>query len=459
MTTLPSCIFNIVDGITPIGSRPNRVDDLFVEIEALALNDQLKAQINCSFNTVSYPMDCFSRAKEKILKLNDDEIQEEFARSSHSQIYEGQYGNGQNYIKFLALMIVMKQRFGDDHLFELYSKAQKECPNSIPFLPNSDLFSNQIQQLKEKKQSEIQEKLKDRPFELREKDGVLWKCLERKEFNGGYIYRFVYFPEKEITAPFPAVEPDELFSFNQTNSETQEKLQEWGYYRESQLGIEYLELPDCAVLLEKTHTLGLEDKLSVIDAPGIADDLEFAECVAAGSIILSRGAEFVHDHIAHVVVHIQNILNEKSEEAKIIQKKLAQIIEICKIADEILKCSPYQISEYTVLSQDSQLSAGSLEESIQINEKMLNRLRITTGALADSFSSIPLNTTTESFLKLMPVLSIEEMLTEIWSDPDWNKYLNERLNNDGLGQWEQNKPEQLALFCRRILQIQMEALV
>ncbi|MBY0529413.1 MAG: hypothetical protein K2P51_04400 [Rhabdochlamydiaceae bacterium] len=447
------------DSVKPISDALMGEHDLIREIKILGLNGHFNDQINESIRTTTSPIDCFSNAKKNMMRLSNTEIRELLINRSGLKNYKEDEANGEKYLEFLSLMVVLTERFNDEQLFEIYTEAMKTFPKDTSFYSKQVLLIHQIQHIKVKKNSEIQDRLQSRPFELREKDGVIWKCLERKAVNGGYIYRFAYFPENETDDPFPAVEPDKSFSFDNLTITTQEKLRALGYHRESQLGIEYLELPDYNVLLERADALRLKDKLSLIDAPGIADDLEFAELIAKGSIILSRGAEFIHDHYAHVLVRLENIFNEKDEDIKIIQEKTAQMVEICKLANEILDSSPNGIYDYTDTSTDSQLSANSLEESAQINRMMLDRLQATTGAIADAFSSVSFEQQQELDLSILPTLHSDHMLSMIWTTNDWNNYLNERFKTDAIGQWEAENPRELGLFCQRTLQVRMEALV
>lgn len=92
-----------------------------------------------------------------------------------------------------------------------------------------------------------------------------------------------------------------------------EGLKQLGYACNSTTDGVYLNLPDREVLL--TRWDGLREtrpelpQLNILSSEGIADDISFIQAFCTHDALLSSGAEFVHDHLAHLIPVIKLMLS------------------------------------------------------------------------------------------------------------------------------------------------------
>ncbi len=167
-----------------------------------------------------------------------------------------------------------------------------------------------------------------------ERHGELWECIDRVEGqHGGFIYKYRIREEfvigksdqeilnavtenlqvvtEKILQIFPAVEAIPFHPGGQLNlvpilfdrdtGELFPLLKELGYSYEN--GI--LSLPDLEALKKGWKELqsrypNLPD-FDIVSSEGIADDITFATSSLSFDALLSRGKEFVHDHLFHVI--------------------------------------------------------------------------------------------------------------------------------------------------------------
>ena len=172
---------------------------------------------------------------------------------------------------------------------------------------------------------------------LQAKDGSLYRCIRRSEAaQGGHIYTFQlrnrYKKESALEAArdkiFPADENSSfineiffqtqykascasgvdsflksLFPFQDVIYYTQTTLSQLGYrYREEQ---DEIDLPDLQALTAGMQGNSRFASFSIVSSAGVATDEEFVNAHITHDGILSEGAEFVHDHLIHLVSTIE----------------------------------------------------------------------------------------------------------------------------------------------------------
>ncbi|MBY0528988.1 MAG: hypothetical protein K2P51_02230 [Rhabdochlamydiaceae bacterium] len=328
----------------------------------------------------------------------------------------------------------------------LYGASSAVFPTEDRSDPDHSLVSTQLK---------IKTLLADRPAHLVEKDGQYWKCLERRQDEEGYIYRFVYIENDLVFDASPAEEPgpdDLLNGAYIIEPEDIERLIPFGYTQEKKCGLSYIELPDQIAQLCRAERQGLSGRLSVVDFQGFADDLDFAKYVALGQVVLSSGAQFVHDHIFHVRVRLVNLLHDRDTECDEFQQQIFRLIEICERAERILEHSPNGICDYTIDSAEGQLHSCSLEQSAQFNQKMLARLKALTGAAADYLSSITFASSDQKKSFTSEESSIFDLVEETWAYYDFGySYFSQRFKGDGLGDWPIGDSKELQRFIKQII--------
>ena len=163
-----------------------------------------------------------------------------------------------------------------------------------------------------------------RSEELSKKDGKVWDCIEAKvdPESGGVLYTFAFNQEKAsrynniFAETFPAVEHDlygigGLF-FRMQEPELMERL---GYQLDEENGT--ITVPDSQVFShrwkkEQENDPTLPD-FKICDAEGIASDEDFIEAMFTHDAVLSSSDEMVHDHFAHIVPLLDQILETKPD--------------------------------------------------------------------------------------------------------------------------------------------------
>jgi len=163
-----------------------------------------------------------------------------------------------------------------------------------------------------------------RSEELSNKDGKVWDCVEAKvdPESGGVLYTFAYNQEKAsgyssvYRGTFPAVEY-ELYDIENLfdNMREPELMGRLGYQLDKENGT--ITVPDSQVFShrwkkeqEKDPTL---PDFKICDAEGIASDEDFIEAMFTHDTVLSSSNEMVHDHFAHIVPLVQQILETEPD--------------------------------------------------------------------------------------------------------------------------------------------------
>lgn len=159
-------------------------------------------------------------------------------------------------------------------------------------------------------------------------DGQLWKCVavQDDEF-GGMLRSFQMKPQFEeksgldawlslhegsnteniyqkLSEIFPAVEPIESY---ETAGLNDPRMQQLGYrfYKDPKTGKDTITLPDRDALLARWKKIREQNpdlpQLSIKNSVGIATDIEFVEALLENDGLLSDTAEFIHDHLTHLI--------------------------------------------------------------------------------------------------------------------------------------------------------------
>lgn len=164
---------------------------------------------------------------------------------------------------------------------------------------------------------------------LRKVTGNVWLCIGRKKSEtGGFVYIFKlndtfkqfaldWTKFKEETAPFfPATEPSP-FSINKflfPLKETEEDRSfveflnslEYRFNIKNDLVNGTIELPDVETLQSHLKKYdGTPQEFHILPSEGSADHLTFLEELSKCDMIVSTGLEFVHDHLAHVLLMLR----------------------------------------------------------------------------------------------------------------------------------------------------------
>jgi len=158
-----------------------------------------------------------------------------------------------------------------------------------------------------------------RSEELRKKDGKVWDCTRATvdPESGGTLYTFAFNQEKASSysnvyaGTFPAVEYD-LYDIGSLFYRMQEPelMKRLGYQLDEESGI--VTVPDSQLFShrwkkEQENDPTLPD-FKICDAEGIASDEDFIEAMFSHDAVLSSSNEMVHDHFAHIVPLVQQIL-------------------------------------------------------------------------------------------------------------------------------------------------------
>lgn len=347
--------------------------------------------------------------------------------------------------KHKEILTVILQRIDNPNFLRLYDQMTRACKGSLVHI---EMIAAHRAQIILDPHSVLRNELELRSPELREKDARLWKCVGASKTEEGCIYRFVFFPNGN-PKPFPAVEPTpELAAVYFPDELIALKL---GYHREVHNGHVYVELPDENVLRNR----GIA---GIVSAPGILDDIVFADLVSGGYVPLSTGADFFHDHAAHVVRRILNVAEGYSERIQQIEKGIGHLVRVARQVETILERSPNGICDYTQALSFSEkleglhLKASSIEESIALNQAMLKRLQITIGMLADLISSAVLSKQSRiDYLIPLIEFDVVVVLKKMWSICKINEYLNQRSREDLLGYWSISKQPEFDRFLTKVL--------
>lgn len=273
----------------------------------------------------------------------------------------------------------------------------------------------------------------NRPEYLKCKDGALWRCVGRErpaDFiklnsmseDDGYIYRFVYKKEVQVTDEFefnlfPALEPY-LENINQIVG-GEKSLLNLGFFVDVEKNEIYL--PDQAIIIQRLmKTLNrneddiIKNVFPFVSADGIASHLDFAEAFIDGKIVISKNKEFVHDQVVHVIPfllrYFDNALLKGSKENRgsnlevktkydlaleEIQGNIKRLINCIKLVESKMENKEANSQELTprdlfILKMalgmyvDNVASSGSIDEYIDIGLKKY--LPVEISVLADNES-------------------------------------------------------------------------
>jgi hypothetical protein len=213
---------------------------------------------------------------------------------------------------------------------------------------------------------------------LSEKSGTVWECSAARvdPLTKGIIYKFTIpemlyrQEERQEVLAFPAVEirihtlsatiygdvlneiPDVLLAPVQFDSDVfivqRSMLYQflgygfrWGFegYPKEYDPKHYLEIPDRKTLIARwemirAHCPSLPE-LDILETDGVAGDLEFVDAYLNHDILLSNGAEFVHDHTTHVFNTIEFIWRCGSTD--VYQREKAQYTERVHYGRELMR--------------------------------------------------------------------------------------------------------------------------
>lgn len=142
-------------------------------------------------------------------------------------------------------------------------------------------------------------------------------------------------------------------------------------------------------------------RLDVVTSEGIADDMEYVESYFSHDVLLSSGAEFIHDHFAHVVPALRMMLGNESGAAPVFKQERLKAIKM--VAAEYRK----------MVIAEEQMKDKGLEIDPQ-TLSLLKEAKALVGAFADSISSL-----SEAPLAIS--------LQTILATPNWRKYFAARF--------------------------------
>ncbi|QVL55275.1 MAG: hypothetical protein KFB95_08160 [Simkaniaceae bacterium] len=163
-----------------------------------------------------------------------------------------------------------------------------------------------------------------RSEELSNKNGKVWDCVEAKvdPESGGTLYTFAFNQENAscyssvYRGTFPAVEY-ELYDIENLfdNMREPDLMGRLGYRLDKEN--KTITVPDSQVF---SHRWKKEQKndptlpdFKICDAEGIASDEDFIEAMFTHDVVLSSSNEMVHDHFAHVIPLVQQILETEPD--------------------------------------------------------------------------------------------------------------------------------------------------
>jgi hypothetical protein len=218
-------------------------------------------------------------------------------------------------------------------------------------------------------------------------------------------------------------------------------------------------LPDADVLTTRAAKLEIGDSLGVVSSQGIAEDLDYATLVASGHLPLSTGPEYFHDHAAHIVRRILNLVEGYKATIQQIGTGIGELVRVAKQAEAIQNLSPNGICDYTrapTYSEKSEgiwLQARSIEESRTMNLAMLERLKTTVGMTADLISASDLSKQSQiDYINPLIEFDVIFVLKKMWSKLQINTYFNRRFRADGLGSWSFMRQPEFDRFLKKVLE-------
>ena len=264
-----------------------------------------------------------------------------------------------------------------------------------------------------------------RSEELSNKDGKVWDCIEAKvdPESGGTLYTFAYNKEKASRCSsvyadtFPAVEY-ELYNIEKLfeSMENPELMERLGYRLDKENGT--VTVPDSQVFSHRWEKEQANDPtlpdFKICDAEGIASDEDFIEAMFTHDVVLSSSNEMVHDHFAHIVPLLQQVLEtdpdqrvEKYTNARAVFREL-----IKGIWDEVQTIK-------------AEMDANG---ETDITKDELNKIITLLGITTDSLNSFGFYREVPELLKAASRCngSILSTFLRFAKSPEWFKYMNER---------------------------------
>jgi len=152
--------------------------------------------------------------------------------------------------------------------------------------------------------------------------GELWRCVGRREgpTGIGFLYEFKMKPEylnseRLTTAKMREIYPAIEFTFDQSfqviDTYRHTYLADLGYSIQLFDDHNVITLPDRDALIAlynryKAYHPDLPE-LNIISSPGIATDKDFVQAMIKHDAMIADGKEFIHDHVAHILVILKRI--------------------------------------------------------------------------------------------------------------------------------------------------------
>lgn len=261
--------------------------------------------------------------------------------------------------------------------------------------------------------------LKEKNMRDKECKGNLWVCTAQKpDRKGGYIYHFSLDPsieskkelEERYWKMFPGIQPREnyfeILKLDETsptsNKEKREVFHELGYSSYvDENSKRILALPDLESLTARLERLKKKDSrfsnVRVGAADGVSNNMEYVEAHILYDGMLSSNAEFIHDHIYHIIKLIRRVLLfSTSEEYQTFRSKFT-FDALARTRNKILLCQ--KIIDWR---KSKKLSAEVPEECFQV-VKTHERFR----------TAKPAPTEEQDFLKLASIALQEPVLEKL----------------------------------------------
>lgn len=263
---------------------------------------------------------------------------------------------------------------------------------------------------------------------LSNKDGKVWDCIEAKvdPESGGTLYTFAFNQEKASRCSnvyadtFPAVEY-ELYDIENLfdNMREPELMGRLGYRLDKENGT--ITVPDSQLFShrwkkEQENNPTLPD-FKICDAEGIASDEDFIEAMFTHDVVLSSSNEMVHDHFAHIVPLLQQILETDPDQ------RVEKYTNTRALFRDLIKGLWEEVQAIK-----TEMDANG---ETDITKDELNKIITLLGITTDSVNSYGFYREVPELLKAASRCngSILSTFLKFARSPDWFKYMNERYPN------------------------------